>query len=1002
MPGSRQVINLVPVSIASGDEIWGYGYPAKQTHFPGELRVGLGPEATTIGTAATLFFFNYDFTQLDPDAPLRVKLVFASNLGLEWIGGNGGDYIAVRVESIDENIWPINSPHHPSWSDNFAHGEWVSEIRTTNDTPGPFHEWDLTPLAELWRSGKPNYGFALYTIPAASLVTAGWGYYARCFYEPGRMTLVIETNHPPVARISAPSLVEPGKQINLDGRSSSDPDNDPLSYQWRLVDKPPTSTAVIASPQSSVATLVPDVAGTYVVELEVSDGDLTSTATHTLVANRPPIVEAGPDRTVSLGTLVSLSGTATDPDDDPLSVSWSFVDKPPTSQAELEDTETLTPRFLADVSGTYVLELVVGDGYYTVSDRLTVTVNAPPVANAGSDGTGHVGRPATFDGSGSWDPEGDVLSYQWTWVSRPAGSTADFDDPTAPVVTFIPDKIGVYVAQLVVADPYAQSAPDTVQWTATNTRPVADAGPDRRVLLGVEAMLDGTASYDPDGDPLQYQWELIEKPPGSQAVLLDADTPTPRFVPDELGTYRFRLVVADPWEPSVPDEVVITPTRPPWADAGPDKTARLHEQVTFDGSGSGDPDGDEITYQWEIVERPPESKAMLFGSQRAQVDFWPDAPGVYRIRLTVSDGVAQATDEVILTVLGPPVADAGADQVVLVGTRVELDGSASFDPSGLPVSFVWTWVARPVDSMARLSDPFSARPSFVADVPGTYILQLSVESDGGQSEPDEISVYAHRPPVAIIDGPTVAPTEAQAVLDGSASYDPDGDDITADWELIEKPPQSQASLNAITPWHMGLMVDVPGLYRVRLTVTDVFGAVSTTEWVVQGARLPVAQAGPDQEIWRGQTAVLDGSGSYDPDGHPLRYEWTLAEKPTGSLAWLETAAEGGPVVVLHTDLAGRYRVVLIVDNGLQASLPDEVIVEARPLVHSAPSAWAIERHGGAMGPSPAFRFRGVFETTRYNRTMGHVSGRIEDLVQELGDLKTRMDAILDRIRPSSG
>jgi hypothetical protein len=62
--------------------------------------------------------------------------------------------------------------------------------------------------------------------------------------------------------------------------------------------------------------------------------------------------------------------------------------------------------------------------------------------------------------------------------------------------------------------------------------PVANAGLDRNVKAGALVQLDGSGSYDPDGDRLSYQWSLVSAPPGStlgEAAVMGLDTPTPRF-----------------------------------------------------------------------------------------------------------------------------------------------------------------------------------------------------------------------------------------------------------------------------------------------------------------------------------------------------------------------------------------------------------------------------------------------------------------------------------------
>jgi len=138
--------------------------------------------------------------------------------------------------------------------------------------------------------------------------------------------------------------------------------------------------------------------------------------------------------------------------------------------------------------------------------------NTPPVANAGPDQTVTLGATVRLDGSGSSDSDGDPLTFRWSFVSVPSGSTAALVNPTTVNPTFVVDRLGNYVVQLVVNDGTVDSAPDVVVISTANSRPVANAGPDQTVPVGTDVMLDGSASSDADGDPLTFSWSLVSVP----------------------------------------------------------------------------------------------------------------------------------------------------------------------------------------------------------------------------------------------------------------------------------------------------------------------------------------------------------------------------------------------------------------------------------------------------------------------------------------------------------
>ncbi len=105
-----------------------------------------------------------------------------------------------------------------------------------------------------------------------------------------------------------------------------------------------------------------------------------------------------------------------------------------------------------------------------------------------------------------------------------------------------------------------KSGTATIVVTGTNDPPIANAGSDQSVSFGELVTLDGTASSDPDGDPLTFQWAFASTPAGSNVTLNNANTATPSFTTDAdtLGTYELILTVTDNKGASDTDTVAIT------------------------------------------------------------------------------------------------------------------------------------------------------------------------------------------------------------------------------------------------------------------------------------------------------------------------------------------------------------------------------------------------------------------------------------------------------------
>jgi hypothetical protein len=561
--------------------------------------------------------------------------------------------------------------------------------------------------------------------------------------------LVRTVNRAPAADAGPDLTRRIGETAVLDASGSSDADGDLLRYRWSMVSRPARSAAAIEGAESPRATFDVDAPGEYVVELIVDDGIDAGPPDRTVVStlNSPPRADAGADLTAHVGETATLDGCgSSDVDGDVLSFEWSLVSAPEGSQAALDGADSPRPSFAADRAGSYEFELVVRDGKLASHpDRMRLsTINSPPAADAGADQTAHVGDTIRLDGSRSTDVDGDLLRFHWSLASRPEGSKAEIDRPEAVDPSLTIDRSGTYVAQLIVRDGELDSDPESIVISTVNSPPVADAGADLKVELDAVASLDGSASRDADGDPLSYRWSLIARPDGSSAELDRPEAPDPALVSDRRGTYIAQLIVSDGLSESAPDTVVITTENlRPVAEAGTAPLARVGERTQLDGRGSYDPDDEPIVeFRWSFTSLPPKSAAALDDPASPTPSFLVDAPGTYVVQLIISDGYEDSAPDtvVVSTFNSPPVAIAGPDQEVRVGDLVQLDGTASYDLNGDPLSFDWAFGFRPRDSHALFSEINVPRPTFSPDQPGDYIIRLLVGDRETVSEPDWVKI----------------------------------------------------------------------------------------------------------------------------------------------------------------------------------------------------------------------------------------------------------------------
>ena len=283
------------------------------------------------------------------------------------------------------------------------------------------------------------------------------------------------TNIAPVADAGSNLTLPVPSTVTLDASKSSDANGDPLTYSWTMVGKPTSSTATLAGTKGVLTNFNIDVAGIYIVSLVVNDGKIDSSPSlvtiTTLGLNAAPVANAGLAQNVVTGTTVSLDGSGSlDTNGDSLTYLWNITAKPVGSSAVLSSTTVVKPTFVADLAGTYTFGLVVNDGRST-SPTSTVNVQVtsatpPPVAYAGDIQDVGLGSLVTLNGSNSSSTGGGQLTYVWTLISKPAGSTAVLSSPTTVSPQFTVDIAGTYVASLAVNDGKSSSAAANVYVTS--------------------------------------------------------------------------------------------------------------------------------------------------------------------------------------------------------------------------------------------------------------------------------------------------------------------------------------------------------------------------------------------------------------------------------------------------------------------------------------------------------------------------------------------------------
>jgi hypothetical protein len=288
-----------------------------------------------------------------------------------------------------------------------------------------------------------------------------------------------------------------------------------------------------------------------------------------------------------------------------------------------------------------------------------------------------------------------------------------------------------------------------------------------------------------------------------------------------------------------------------------------------------------------------------------------------------------------------PIADAGLAQNVTLGSKVTLDGTASSDPNNDFITYTWALTTKPASSKATLSALNVAKPTFVADAAGTYVVTLLV-NDGKLDSLVVSNVItasaANSRPVANAGNSQNVNLYSEVTLDGSLSSDADFDTITYEWVLVAKPAGSLASLSSSTSPKPTFTADKEGTYLASLMVSDgklTSTLVTTTAISTLANAAPVANSGPNQSVVVGKPVTLDGTGSSDANKDVLSYTWVLVSKPANSAAVLSSTTASKPTFT--ADKIGTYVISLLASDGKLTSALSVVSVNAE-IENSAPVA----------------------------------------------------------------
>jgi hypothetical protein len=315
--------------------------------------------------------------------------------------------------------------------------------------------------------------------------------------------------------------------------------------------------------------------------------------------------------------------------------------------------------------------------------------------------------------------------------------------------------------------------------------------------------------------------------------------------------------------------------------------------VHVTGPNPADPDGDPVHYEYrwlvnigtgnyiddEFAGRGNHTGNVVPAADTRNGDRW-----IVEVTPIDSHGIRGSKNTVAFAPIGtcivPPIADAGSDQSGLAGTPVTLNGSSSYDPDGVIVSYLWqlytgsTWIT--IGNSPVISYTFGAA--------GVYTVRLTVTDNHGATDDDltYVNVTSNLPPVANAGGPYVTDEGSAITLDASASQDPNGDPLQFRWDFNNDG-------NWDTGWSSSPLAaylrndDYSG--TVRVEVSDGAASSIATASVVVNNVAPVVNAGANiVHEYNGLSTYVNGSFS-DPGADTHSFNWNFGNGTSaGSLS----------------------------------------------------------------------------------------------------------------------
>ncbi len=721
--------------------------------------------------------------------------------------------------------------------------------------------------------------------------------------------LPVPVNQAPIAIASAPSSIEPGQTVLLNGQQSYDPENAGLTFAWQQTSG---ETVNLVNADTAVAqfTVPATASGGLSFELTVIDDHnlyaIASVNVTITAANTAPVARIiASNTTPGAGGSISLDGSTSSDEQGEINT-YSWIQLAGTAAQIVSPNAAQTQVIMPTVahSENLAFQLTVTDNQgashsSSVSIELQAEeqANQPPIAQAPSNQVVSPGDPVQLDASASSDPESGTLTFHWLQVSGPTVATSG--DGSAVLSFTAPEQPGELLFQVSVTDPEGATAMANTT-VLVNLAPVVQVNNNVQAAPGETVSFNANTSYDPEQQALTFQWQQTGGSPVSDT---SQDPAQFSFIAPDVTLetiFSFELTVTDPHGSASQQSLsatVLPSNQAPTATISAPEQAYAGDYIIIDGRNSSDPDGDFLEFQWlqlagQTVDLPWPNAGFL------HIQIPVDAVSeTYLFQLTVSDSHGASQNQQVgiqVQANSAPVINLHVPNYVKAGNYIEFDASGSWDANGHNLHFKWQQTGGTAIELPWPGSPKIGFHAPVVEADETLQFSLTVTDDLGLAVSQDLVllVKASAAPVIVAQTRVEAASGQYVELSAANSYDTDGDSLKFYWQqvsgsAIDIPWPESPNIGLHTPF-----VDATSELVFRVKVTDSVGTYSEQDvvLVVQANQAPSIQIDIPSQLEAGQYYYINAWHSFDPEGYGVSFLW---QQIAGTEVALQAPNDGG-------------------------------------------------------------------------------------------------------------